>query len=326
MAEILVTENISGEAMTRLRETRDVAFEPDLWNSPELASKLAEVRAVIVRNQTQITRELIEQSPRLEVIARAGAGLDNVDTTAAAEAGIVVTYAPAENSLSVAELVMGLLLTLARRIPAAWQDTRHGGWDRKTFTGLELSGRTLGIVGFGRIGRLVTERAKAFGMRLIAHDDFIPAEVFAEAGAEPVSFETLLAESDAVSVHVPMLESTRGLFGASQFAAMKPTAWFINAARGEIVNEAALVEALQSGEIAAAALDVRETEPPSRGPLEEMDNVILTPHIGAFTQEAQERVVALVCGDVERVLTGEAATSAYGEAVPASSHRGEPSP
>lgn len=326
MAEILVTENITGEAMTRLRETHDVAFEPDLWSSPELASKLAESRAVIVRNQTQITRELIEQSPRLEVIARAGAGLDNVDTAAAAEAGVVVTYAPAENSLSVAELVMGLLLTLARRIPAAWQDTRNGGWDRKTYTGLELSGRTLGIVGFGRIGRLVAERAKAFGMRLIAHDEFIPPEAFAEAGAESVSFEKLLAESDAVSVHVPLLDSTRGLFGVSQFAAMKKTAWFINAARGEIVEEAALVEALQSEEIAAAALDVRDTEPPSRGLLDEMDNVILTPHIGAFTQEAQERVVALVCADVERVLAGEAATSAFGEAVPASSHRGEPSP
>ena len=312
--------------MTRLRETHDVAFEPDLWSSPELASKLAEARAVIVRNQTQITRELIEQAPRLEVIARAGAGLDNVDTTAAAEAGVVVTYAPAENSLSVAELVMGLLLSLARRIPAAWQDTRNGGWDRKTFTGLELSGRKLGIVGFGRIGRLVAVRAKAFGMQLIAHDEFIPSEAFAEIGAESVSFETLLTESDAVSVHVPLLDSTRGLFGASQFAAMKSTSWFINASRGETVDEAALIEALQSGEIAAAALDVRDTEPPSRGPLEEMDNVILTPHIGAFTQEAQERVVALVCGDVERVLTGEAATSAYGEAVPASSHRGEPSP
>ena len=163
MADILVTENITGEAMTRLRETHEVAFEPDLWNSPNLAARLAEARAVIVRNQTQITRELIEQASRLEIIARAGAGLDNVDTSAAAEAGIVVTYAPAENSLSVAELVLGMLLSLARRIPAAWTDTRNGGWDRKTYTGVELSGRTLGIVGFGRIGRLVAERARAFG-------------------------------------------------------------------------------------------------------------------------------------------------------------------
>lgn len=316
MADILVTENITGVAMTRLRETHDVVFEPDLWNSPDLAARLTEARAVIVRNQTQITRELIEQSSRLEIIARAGAGLDNVDTEAAAEAGIVVSYAPAENSLSVAELVLGLLLSLARRIPAAWADTRNGGWDRKTFTGVELSGRTLGIVGFGRIGRLVAERARAFGMRLLAHDEFLPAEVFDEAGAESVSLEKLLAESDAVSVHVPLLDSTRGLFGERQFAAMKPTAWFVNASRGEVVNEAALTAALQSGEIAAAALDVRETEPPLRGPLEEMENVILTPHIGAFTDEAQERVVELVCHDVASVLSGGEASSAFGIAHP----------
>ena len=317
MADILVTENITGVAMTRLRETHDVAFEPDLWSSPNLAARLADARAVIVRNQTQITRELIEQASRLEIIARAGAGLDNVDTEAAAAAGIVVSYAPAENSLSVAELVLGLLLSLARRIPAAWSDTRTGGWDRRTFTGVELSGRTLGIVGFGRIGRLVAERARAFGMRLLAHDEFLPAEVFEDAGAESVSLEKLLAESDAVSVHVPLLDSTRGLFGERQFAAMKPTAWFVNAARGEVVDEAALIAALQTGEIAAAALDVRETEPPVRGPLDDMANVILTPHIGAFSEEAQERVVDLVCRDVTAVLSGHAATSAFGIARPA---------
>ena len=311
MADILVTENITGAAMTRLRESHDVAFEPELWSSPDLAARLADARAVIVRNQTQITRELIGQAGRLEIISRAGAGLDNVDTDAAAEAGIVVSYAPAENSLSVAELVLGLLLSLARRIPAAWADTRNGGWDRRTFTGVELSGRTLGIVGFGRIGRLVAERARAFGMRLLAHDEFLPAEVFDKAGAESVSLDQLLAESDAVSVHVPLLDSTRGLFGERQFAAMKPSAWFVSAARGEVVNEAALTAAPQSGQIAAAALDVRETEPPVRGLLEQMDNVILTPHIGAFTKEAQERVVELVCRDVIAVLSGGEAASPF---------------
>jgi D-3-phosphoglycerate dehydrogenase / 2-oxoglutarate reductase len=311
VADILVTENITGAAMTRLRESHDVAFEPELWSSPDLAARLADARAVIVRNQTQITRELIGQAGRLEIISRAGAGLDNVDTDAAAEAGIVVSYAPAENSLSVAELVLGLLLSLARRIPAAWADTRNGGWDRRTFTGVELSGRTLGIVGFGRIGRLVAERARAFGMRLLAHDEFLPAEVFDKAGAESVSLDQLLAESDAVSVHVPLLDSTRGLFGERQFAAMKPSAWFVSAARGEVVNEAALTAALQSGQIAAAALDVRETEPPVRGLLEQMDNVILTPHIGAFTKEAQERVVELVCRDVIAVLSGGEAASPF---------------
>lgn len=316
MAEILVTENVTGQAMKRLCETHDVAMEPDLWNSPELASRLCSVRAVIVRNQTQMTRELIRQATGLQIIARAGAGLDNIDTQAAANAGIVVSYAPAENSLSVAELVLGLLLSLARQIPLAWHDTRSGGWDRKAFTGWELSSRTLGIVGFGRIGRLVAQRAKSFGMRLIAHDSFVSSEDFTANGVEPVSFDRLLAESDAVTVHVPLLDSTRGLFSREQFAAMKSSAWFINASRGEIVDEEALVDSLRSHQIAAAALDVRHTEPPERGQLEQMDNVLLTPHIGAFTHEAQERVVELVCRDVERVLAGESAVSAFGHPRP----------
>jgi len=319
VAEILVTEQIIGEAMTRLRETHDVAFEPDIWDSSDLASRLKGIRAVIVRNQTQITGELIARADCLEVIARAGAGLDNIDATAAARAGIVVTYAPAANSVSVAELVLGLLLTLARRIPAAWSDTRSGGWDRNAFTGVELSGRTLGLVGFGRIGRLVAERARAFGMRLLAHDEFVPAAAFNAAAAESVTFERLLAESDAVSVHVPLLESTRGLFGESEFSVMKPTAWFVNASRGEVVNEQALTVALQAGEIAAAALDVREVEPSAQGPLEEMDNVILTPHVGAFTVEAQERVVQSVCRDVAAVLCGGEAASAWGISKPSRS-------
>jgi len=317
MAQILVTEQITGEAMTWLRERYEVAYEPHLWDSPDLVTRMAGTRAVIIRNQTQITRELIEQADSLEVVARAGAGLDNIDTDAAARAGVVVTYAPAENSLSVAELVLGLLLSLARRIPAAWSDTRNGGWDRKAFTGVELSGRTLGLVGLGRIGRLVAERAQAFGMRLLAHDDLIPAAVFAAAKAESVTFEQLLTESDVVSVHVPLLGSTRGLFGEPEFTAMKSTAWFVNASRGEVVNERALTAALQAGDIAAAALDVREVEPAARGPLEEMDNVILTPHIGAFTVEAQERVVQLVCRDVAAVLTGGEAASAWGISRPA---------
>jgi len=303
--------------MERLCESFEVVCEPDLWDSPDLASRIADARAVIVRNQTQITRELLQQADSLEIVARAGAGLDNIDTEAAARAGIVVTYAPAENSLSVAELVLGLLLSLARRIPAAWADTRNGGWDRKEFTGVELSGRTLGLVGLGRIGRLVAERARAFGMRVLAHDDLIPAAAFDEVEARAVSFQQLLAESDAVSVHVPLLDSTRRLFGEGEFAAMKSTAWFVNASRGEVVDERALTAALQSGKIAAAALDVREVEPSARGPLNEMDNVILTPHIGAFTFEAQERVVELVCRDVAAVLKGDEAVSACGISRPA---------
>ena len=314
MSEIVVSENIAGEAMTRLRKTHDVAFEPELWqNADRLAEALREVRALIVRNQTRVTASLIKAAPRLQIIARAGAGLDNVDTDAATSAGVVVSYTPHDNSISVAELVMGLMLSLVRRIPAAWQDTRNGGWDRTGFTGGELSGRTLGIIGLGRIGRLVTERARAFGMSIIAHDDFIDptAEFVRESDIRMLSLDTLLAEADFVTTHVPLTNQTRDMFTFECFALMKPTALFLNTSRGEVVDEIGLVRALEENRIAGAALDVRNSEPPASGPLSQMDNVILTPHIGAFTHEAQERVVSTVCRDVSSVLSGGEARSPF---------------
>ncbi len=247
MAEILVSENITGEAMTRLDETHDVAFEPDLWqNVEELARQLHTARAIIVRNQTKVTRELIKAAPNLQIIARAGAGLDNIDTEAASEAGIVVSYTPSENSISVAELVLGFMLTAVRRIPTAWLHTRSGGWNRMQFVGGELFGKTLGIVGLGRIGRLVAERALAFGMTIIAHDEFIdPSSPFvADLGARLTSLDDLLTQSDFVSVHVPLTPDTRNCFSSEAFQKMKSSAWFMNASRGEVVDEAALLQAL----------------------------------------------------------------------------------
>ncbi len=307
MSVILVSENVDGPGLDRLRREHDVRFEPELWQKPvELTARLAAADALIVRNQTQVTRDLLAAAPRLKVIGRAGAGLDNIDVGAADEAGIVVTYTPNENSLSVAELVLGLLLTIARRIPAAWNDTRSGGWKRQEFTGVELAGRTLGLVGFGRIGQLVAKRARAFEMKIIAADAFLApdAPALQEHDATLMSIDDLLAQADAVSVHVPLTDDTRGMFGYRQFCAMKPTAWFVNSSRGEVVDEPGLLKALNEDRIAAAALDVRHSEPPSPGGLESMDNVILTPHIGAFTREAQERVVDTVCGDVSAVLSG----------------------
>ncbi len=314
MCEIVVTENITGFAMQRLRESHDVLFDPQLWQRPDdLAAALQTAKAVIVRNQTQMTRELIEQAPQLQIIARAGAGLDNVDTTAATEAGIVVSYAPSENSVSVAELVPGLMLSLVRRIPAAWQDTRNGGWDRAGFTGGELFQKTVGIVGLGRIGRLVAQRVAGFDVTLIAHDDYVdPADPqIRNLNVKLVSLPELLAASDFVSAHVPLTEQTRGMFDAQLFSQMKPSAFFINASRGETVNEADLLAALCDSQIAGAALDVRSSEPPVIGEFEKLDNVILTPHIGAFTHEAQERVVETVCRDVAAVLSGGEATSMF---------------
>ena len=319
MSEIIVSENITGEAMTRLRETHDVAFEPELWqDNDRLAERLQTARAVIVRNQTKITRELIEASPRLQIIGRAGAGLDNIDTAAASEAGIVVSYTPNENSVSVAELVLGFMLTAVRRIPDAWQDTRSGGWNRMQFVGGELFGKTLGIVGLGRIGRLVAERARAFGMTIVAHDDFInPGSPFIAALiATLTTLADLLEQSDFVSLHVPLTRETRNGFSTGTFQKMKPTAWFMNASRGEVVDEDALLLALKEKRIAGAALDVRSQEPPEDSELAGLENVILTPHIGAFTHEAQERVVAAVCSDVMAVLGGKSASNAFNFAEP----------
>jgi len=314
MSEILVSENITGEAMTRLRETHDVAFEPDLWNDAgRLAERLQTARAIIVRNQTKVTRELIAAAPNLQIIGRAGAGLDNIDTDAASESGIVVSYTPSENSISVAELVLGFMLTAVRRIPAAWLHTRSGGWNRMQFVGGELFGKTLGIVGLGRIGRLVAERARAFGMTIIAHDEFIdPTSPFvAELGARLTSLDDLLEQADFVSLHVPLTPETRNWFSHDAFQMMKSSAWFMNASRGEVVDEAALLQALNEKQIAGAALDVRSQEPPEDNELAKLANVILTPHIGAFTNEAQERVVAAVCSDVTAVLSGNPASNAF---------------
>lgn len=314
MAEILVTENIVGKAMDQLRSQFNVVFEPTAWkNADQLQLLVGDVQAVIVRNQTEVTAELIAAAANLKVIGRAGAGLDNVDVTAATEAGVVVTYAPCENSLSVAELTVGLMISLARNIPAAAADTRQAGWNRGQFTGSELSGKTLGIVGIGRIGTLVAQRAQAFEMTLVAHDDYVDptAPHLQELNVQLTSLEQLLAQADFVVCHVPLSDETRDLFNRQRFEQMKPGAMFINTSRGEVVNETALVEALQNKQLAGAALDVRSNEPPAPSPLEQMKNVILTPHIAAFTSQAQERVVAAVCQDVTAVLQGQQAVNGF---------------
>ncbi|HEY5316277.1 MAG TPA: NAD(P)-dependent oxidoreductase, partial [Pirellulales bacterium] len=201
------------------------------------------------------------------------------------------------------------MLALARRIAAADRDTRAGGWNRQQFTGVELNGKVLGIVGLGRIGRLVAERARAFGMTLVAYDPLVDPQSAAVRSLQVrlVGLEELLATADCVTCHLPLVAETRALFNYPQFALMKPTAVFVNAARGEMVDEAGLLRALQEGRLAGAALDVRACEPPERDQLAAMEQVILTPHIGAFTLEAQERVVAAVCRDVAAVLSGEPA-------------------
>lgn len=315
MPEILVTENITGAAMDLLRKEMDVVFEPDLWSDPErLKESIKGVKALIVRNQTQVTEEIIAAADGLQIIARAGAGLDNIDTKAAEAAGIVVSFTPQANSVSVAELAIGLMISLARQIPAADWDTRAGGWNRQIFTGGELSGKTLGVVGFGRIGVLTATRAKVFGMKIIGHDDYVDPEAahVKELDAKMVSLDGLLAEADFITCHVPLTDGTREMFNDELFGKMKSSAFFINTSRGEVVDENALARALQNDQIHGAALDVRQVEPPdASSPLNGLTNVILTPHIAAFTDEAQSRVVDAVCRDVQAVLEGGSATDYF---------------
>ncbi|MCA9016353.1 MAG: hydroxyacid dehydrogenase [Planctomycetaceae bacterium] len=314
MSDILVTENIQGVSMSRLIQELDVEFDAYLWQNRDLLKqKLQDAKALIVRNQTQVNRELLDAAPQLKIIARAGVGLDNVDTDYAHEKGIIVCFTPDANSLSVAELTIGLMLALLRKIPEARQDTLTGGWNRLKFTGSELFGKTFGLIGMGRIGSLTATRARAFGMNIIAADPYLAADapVLRELNGRLVTLDELLAEADVVSCHSPLTPDTRKMLTYAHFSQMKPDAFFINTSRGEVVDESGLIQALLEHKLAGAALDVRETEPPEQSPLNQMENVILTPHIAAFTVEAQDRVVDSVCEDVRLVLSGKPAINEF---------------
>ena len=319
MPDILISENIGGPAVESLRERFDVSLQPELWRSPGLlAREVRDCRALIVRNQTPVTAELLAQGTELLVVGRAGVGLDNIDVMAAERAGIVLASTPDQNAISAAELTMGMILSLARMIPAADADTKQGNWSRQKFVGMELYDKTLGIVGAGKIGYLTGRRAMAFGMKILAYDPYLSPDnvLLSDLRAELVSLDELLSRADVVSCHLPATRETNGLMNGARFGKMKRGALFVNTSRGAVVVEADLVEALKGGVLGGAALDVRETEPPASGELEALPNVILTPHIAAFTRAAQERVTRAVCEDVARVLEGKPAVNAVGCALP----------
>lgn len=307
MPDVLITENILGAPIEALRENFACTFAPDLWQQPEaLQAMIGDYRALIARNQTQITRALLTAGTNLEVIGRAGVGMDNVDLDAANDYGIVVALTPEQNTNSVAELVIGLLIALSRKLSLADRDTKAGRWDRPRFMGTEISGKTLGIVGFGRIGSTTAAKARALGMTTVAYDPYVEADCLraVESRTRLTSLEEVLATADYVTLHIPENEETRGLFGASEFAAMRSSAYFINSSRGGVVQENALIEALQQQRLAGAALEVRQQEPAAASAFDAMDNVIQLPHIGAQTREAQHRVVTAICRDVTAVLRG----------------------
>jgi D-3-phosphoglycerate dehydrogenase len=271
----------------------------------ELIPAIADVDAILVRSATKVDAEALAAANRLKVVARAGVGLDNVDVKAATQAGVMVVNAPTSNIVSAAELAVALMLAAARHISPAHAALRGGEWKRSKYTGIELYEKTVGIVGLGRIGVLVAQRLSAFGMKVIAYDPYVQAGRAAQMGVRLVDLDTLLAESDFMSVHLPKTPETVGLIGAEQLAKAKRSLVLVNAARGGIVDEAALYDALKTGQIAAAGLDVFATEPCTDSPLFELENVVATPHLGASTDEAQEKAGIAVAKSVRLALAGE---------------------
>jgi D-3-phosphoglycerate dehydrogenase len=269
----------------------------------ELDRALPGAHGLVVRSETRVTADLMTRAPKLRVIARAGTGVDTIDVAAATRRGIAVMNAPGANTVSAAEHAMGLLLALVRHIPGAAEAMRRGEWDRKRFEGTELRGKTIGIVGLGRIGAHVAQIARAFGMTVVAHDPYLPAERAAELGVKLAALDAVLKTADVVTLHGPLSDDTHHLLNGARLAQMKPTAVLINTARGELVDEAALAAAIRDKRIAGAAIDVFAQEPlPADSPLRGLDRVILTPHLAASTAEAQERVAVEICTAIRDAL------------------------
>ncbi|MGE5552592.1 MAG: phosphoglycerate dehydrogenase [Betaproteobacteria bacterium] len=303
--KILVADPISGQGTALLREG---GFQVDVKTglpAEQLKQIIGEYDALIVRSQTKVTADLIGAAERLKVIGRAGVGVDNVDVPAATARGIVVLNAPEGNTISTAEHTWALLMAVARLVPQACAALKSGKWDRKSFVGVELSGKTLGVVGLGRVGGQVAKRALAFGMRVLAYDPYLSAERAEKAGVEVATIDQIIQEADFITVHTPLTPETRHLFGEAEFARMKPGVRIVNCARGGICDERALLAALESGKVAGAGLDVFEEEPPADFTLINHPRVVATPHLGASTVEAQENVAIDVAVEVAHLLRGE---------------------
>jgi D-3-phosphoglycerate dehydrogenase / 2-oxoglutarate reductase len=306
MAKVLVRESIADAGVDLLRER----FEVDVDLDSPLEEIVDRYDAIVVRSATKVTADLIDLAVNLKVIGRAGVGVDNVDVEAATRRGIVVANAPESTVVSAAEHTIGLLVALARNIPQAHAALKQGRWERSAHGGIELAGKTLGVLGFGRIGQQVSRRALGLGMHVVAYDPYVAAERFRELGVERLETpEEVYGASEFLTVHLPLTAETRGSIDAGAFERMRPGVRFVNAARGELVDEDALADALRSGKVAGAALDVFSAEPYS-GPLLELDNVVVTPHLAASTGEAQDRAGVIVAEQVAAALEGGLVTNA----------------
>lgn len=302
--KILITDGLDESGKAVLRAHADVDDRKDI-SADDLLKAIPDVDGLIVRGRTKVTASLMDAASRLKVIGRAGVGVDNIDLEAAKKHNITVVNAPMSTSLAVAELTFGLLLALAREIPRADAGMKQGKWLKKELEGVELNGKTLGVIGFGRIGVEVGKRAAAFGMNVIAYDPLISEDDIKQRGAEPVSIQDLYAWSDFISLHLPLNVQTRDMIGKLAFSEMKDGVRLVCAARGGIIDEAELVAALNSGKVAGAALDVFGVEPPGMTETVSHPRVIATPHIGAQTAEAQSRASADIANEVLSALQGK---------------------
>src|ERR671915_349254 len=302
---VLVTEPLSELGLDLLRRDFQVDVRPELA-AEGLAGSIGPYDALVVRSQTKVTAAVLEAGESLKVVARAGIGLDNVDVEAATRRGVMVVNAPQSNIVSAAEHTMALLLSQARNVPAANAALKGGAWARERFQGVELSGKTLGLVGLGRVGSMVAQRAGAFGMRVIASDPYVSRDRAREIGVELMpTLEALLVQADFISVHLPRTAETEGLLGDRELALVKEGARLVNTARGGIVDEDALARALKDGRLAGAALDVFSEEPTIESPLFAIDGVVVTPHLGASTVEAQDKAGTSIAEMVSLSLRGE---------------------
>jgi D-3-phosphoglycerate dehydrogenase / 2-oxoglutarate reductase len=304
MVRVLIAEPLAEAGVELLRAHYQVDARTAMTRE-ELLREVADADALVVRSVTRVDAEVLEAGARLKVVGRAGIGLDNVDVAAATRLGVLVVNAPQSNVISAAEHTVALVLAQARNIPQAHARLRDGHWERSRFEGAELYGKTLGIVGLGRVGALVAQRLNAFGMRLLAYDPYVSRDRAAQMGVELASLTEVLARADVVTVHLPKTPETTGLIGDRELAAMKPGARLVNTARGGIVDEVALAKAVEAGHLAGAALDVFVEEPTTQSPLFDLDEVVVTPHLGASTAEAQDKASLAIAEQLLLALSGQ---------------------
>ncbi|MBW2423516.1 MAG: phosphoglycerate dehydrogenase [Deltaproteobacteria bacterium] len=304
MPRILVSDSLADQGLAVLEQAAGLEVVNKPGCSPdELLALVADVDGLVIRSGTKVTEDVLKAAPRLRVVGRAGIGVDNVDVSAATARGVVVVNTPEGNNITTAEHAIALMVSLARHIPQATASMKAGKWEKKKFQGMELYNRTLGVLGAGNIGRFVVSRAKGLGMNVIVHDPYLTAEAAARLEVERVTFEEMMSRADVVTVHVPKTKETTGIVGREAFALARPGLFVINAARGGIVDEEALLEALDSGQVGGAGLDVFVEEPPPAGhPLVSHPNVICTPHLGASTEQAQINVSVAVAEQVRDFL------------------------